>query len=71
MHNNNQLTGKKQRNEKQFISIILLLSTISDFAQLPNPGFKFNAGTAIVITDPQNDFLSEKEVAWGAVSEIV
>ncbi len=57
--------------KKQFLSIILLLATISGFAQLPDPGFKFDAGTAIVITDPQNDFLSEKGVAWGAVGESV
>lgn len=37
------------------------------FAQLPEPGFTFDDKTAIVITDPQNDFLSENGVAWGVV----
>lgn len=49
-------------------SIILsLLITNALFAQLPQPGFEFDEHTAIVITDPQNDFLSENGVAWGVV----
>ena len=41
------------------------------FAQLPDPGFTFDNNTAIVIIDPQNDFLNENGVAWGAVSQSV
>jgi len=41
------------------------------FAQLPDPGFKIDGTTAIVITDPQNDFLSPNGVAWGIVGESV
>jgi nicotinamidase-related amidase len=39
---------------------------------LPNPGMKieFNR-TALVITDPQNDFLSPEGVTWGVVGESV
>jgi len=41
-------------------------------AQLPDPGFTFDAGrTAVVITDPQNDFLSPDGVTWGVVGESV
>ncbi len=40
-------------------------------AQLPEPGFEINGNIAIVITDPQVDFLSTKGVAWGAVGESV
>lgn len=40
-------------------------------AQLPDPGFKIDKHTAIVITDPQNDFLSEKGVAWQLVGPSV
>jgi len=47
------------------------LFAINSYAQLPEPGFKIDNATAIVITDPQNDFLSEKGVAWGAVGESV
>lgn len=40
-------------------------------AQLPDPGFVIDEYTAIVITDPQVDFLSPDGVAWGAVGESV
>jgi nicotinamidase-related amidase len=39
---------------------------------LPNPGLIIDAArTAIVIIDPQNDFLSPNGVAWGVVGESV
>jgi nicotinamidase-related amidase len=39
---------------------------------LPQPGFDIEVGsTAIVITDPQNDFLSPNGVTWGVVGESV
>ncbi len=39
---------------------------------LPKPGFEVDPGrTAIVITDPQRDFLSEDGVVWGVVGESV
>ena len=44
---------------------------ISSYAQLPDPGFSVDETTAIVITDPQNDFLSPQGVAWGAVGQSV
>lgn len=51
---------------------VLILSVLSNtFAQLPDPGFILDAHTAIVITDPQNDFLSPDGVAWGVVGESV
>ena len=37
---------------------------------LPMPDFDIEMGkTAIVITDPQNDFLSPKGVTWGVVGK--
>ena len=37
---------------------------------LPVPGFEIEAGrTAVVITDPQNDFLHPDGVAWGVCGE--
>lgn len=57
--------------KKLILSSAIVFFTVSAFAQLPDPGFKFDNTTAIVITDPQNDFLSEKGVAWGAVGENV
>ena len=41
-------------------------------AQLPDPGMEIDlARTAIVVTDPQNDFLSPEGVTWGVVGESV
>ena len=41
-------------------------------AQLPDPGLEIVPGrTALLITDPQNDFLSPKGVAWGVVGKSV
>jgi nicotinamidase-related amidase len=40
--------------------------------ELPVPGFEIEPGrTAVVITDPQNDFLHPDGVAWGACGESV
>jgi nicotinamidase-related amidase len=41
------------------------------FAQFPNPGMEIDESTALVITDPQNDFLSPNGVTWGVVGESV
>ncbi len=55
--------------------ILLLVATIFSvnglIAQLPDPGFTVDENTAIVITDPQNDFLSPKGVTWGVVGASV
>ena len=41
-------------------------------AGLPDPGMEVEPGrTALVITDPQNDFLSPKGVTWGVVGKSV
>ena len=47
------------------------LTTIAN-AQLPDPGVEIVPGrTALLITDPQNDFLHPKGVAWGVVGKSV
>jgi len=53
--------------------IVLLISTLSMNvnAQLPDPGFVIDETTAIVITDPQNDFLSPDGATWEVVGESV
>lgn len=48
-----------------------MLLTLTSFAQLPDPGFEIDEHTAIVITDPQVDFLSTKGVTWGVVGKSV
>lgn len=41
-------------------------------APIPRPGMTLQRGrVALVVTDPQNDFLSPKGVAWGVVGESV
>ncbi|MBL8177435.1 MAG: isochorismatase family protein [Bryobacterales bacterium] len=41
-------------------------------APAPRPGLKLEKGrVALVVTDPQNDFLHPKGVAWGVVGESV
>ena len=41
-------------------------------AALPDPGMEIVEGrTALVVTDPQNDFLSPKGVTWGVVGKSV
>jgi nicotinamidase-related amidase len=40
--------------------------------QLPNPGMEVDRdNTALVVTDPQNDFLSPQGVTWGVVGKSV
>lgn len=40
-------------------------------AGLPEPDFEIDKNTAVVITDPQNDFLRDDGVAWPIVKESV
>jgi nicotinamidase-related amidase len=57
-----------------FIITLLTLAGLTNIAkaQLPDPGVEVVAGrTALLITDPQNDFLSPKGVAWGVVGKSV
>ena len=55
----------------------ILILTVTAFtgiaiAQLPDPGMEINAeDTALVVTDPQNDFLSPEGVMWGVVGKSV
>jgi nicotinamidase-related amidase len=55
------------------VGILLLLAapTTDAIAQLPDPGMTIDPRTALVITDPQNDFLSPDGVTWGVVGESV
>ncbi|MDO8370089.1 MAG: isochorismatase family protein [Candidatus Nitrotoga sp.] len=51
---------------------MLMAITSSAWAELPNPGMTIDpARTALVITDPQNDFLSPQGVTWGVVGKSV
>jgi nicotinamidase-related amidase len=58
--------------KKIFFAVTIIVASFSSvLAQLPDPGFNPDANTAIVITDPQNDFLSPDGVTWGVVGESV
>jgi nicotinamidase-related amidase len=52
--------------------LTMIVGTSLVIAALPNPGMTVVAGnTALVITDPQNDFLSPQGVTWGVVGKSV
>ncbi len=60
------------RRSKWLFPILMLALTAPLQAQLPETSATFDPGeTAVVITDPQNDFLHEDGVAWGVVGENV
>ena len=62
---------------KTRITLAAIILTIAGFAnsaaaQLPDPGVTIVPGrTALLITDPQNDFLSPEGVTWGVVGKSV
>jgi len=54
------------------INMVILAITSTVSGALPDPGMEIVRGkTALVITDPQNDFLSPKGVTWGVVGKSV
>lgn len=58
--------------KRTILGLALILIPSLAAAQLPDPGMDVDLGrTALVVTDPQNDFLSEKGVTWGVVGESV
>ena len=59
-------------SKRAILGLMLVLVPSLAAAQLPDPGMEVDLGrTALVVTDPQNDFLSEKGVTWGVVGESV
>ncbi len=54
------------------VSTVILAIALAVSAALPDPGMEILPGkTALVVTDPQNDFLSPKGVTWGVVGKSV
>jgi nicotinamidase-related amidase len=52
--------------------ILMVLGASVAIAELPDPGMQISpANTALVVTDPQNDFLSPSGVTWGVVGKSV
>lgn len=63
-----------KKNKTQLIlSLVLIVAAIPTLlnAQLPDPGMIIDEHTALVFTDPQNDFLSPDGVTWGMVGKSV
>jgi nicotinamidase-related amidase len=59
-------------NKNLILLLGLLLIPAHAMAQLPDPGLTVErSNTAVVITDPQNDFLSPDGVTWGLVGASV
>lgn len=58
---------------KAFVVLLAVTGTVSVAnAAMPDPGMQTVKGrTALLITDPQNDFLSPKGVTWGMVGKNV
>lgn len=54
-----------------FTVLLGFIFTSDAIAELPVPGMEIDDRTALVITDPQNDFLSPEGVTWGVVGESV
>ncbi len=71
--------GKKIRAGIMALATTAVLATSivggdasADSSGLPDPGFEIVQGrTALLVTDPQNDFLSPDGVAWGVVGKNV
>jgi nicotinamidase-related amidase len=52
--------------------IFIAILAPAAIGQLPDPGMRVDpANTALVLSDPQNDFLSPQGVTWGVVGESV
>jgi nicotinamidase-related amidase len=65
---------KTMKSKLTVITASFFLVSLTNIAnaQLPDPGVEIVAGrTALLITDPQNDFLSPEGVAWGVVGKSV
>lgn len=63
-----------RRTILQSLGAVTLAASVAStaMAQLPEPGFDISLeNTALVVTDPQNDFLSPQGVTWGVVGASV
>jgi nicotinamidase-related amidase len=62
------------KSKKMLTIVVLTVTGLTNIAnaQLPDPGVEIVVGrTALLITDPQNDFLSPEGVTWGVVGKNV
>lgn len=72
-----KLSAAARVRRAMFVGAAAVLASLAPIATaqadgLPDPGFQIVQGqTALLVTDPQNDFLSPKGVAWGVVGKNV
>jgi len=60
------------KSRSKLFAALLIFTPLLAFAGLPDPGMSITPGrTALVLTDPQNDFLSPEGVTWGVVGASV
>ena len=60
------------KSNQKLLASLLLLFPLLTLAGLPDPGMSITPGrTALVVTDPQNDFLSPEGATWGVVGTSV
>ena len=64
---------QKNRRTSAILALAVAFTLVAPIAAaLPDPGMEIDLErTALVITDPLNDFLSPDGVAWGVVGESV
>ncbi len=62
----------QQKQTTILLAAVAFVAHMPASAQLPDPGFTIDTErTALVVTDPQNDFLSPEGVTWGVVGKSV
>ena len=71
-----QLLEVEKESEMKKSLVLMIVAALASAgiatAQLPDPGMEVDlTSTALVVTDPQNDFLSPEGVTWGVVGESV
>ena len=60
------------KSKSKLFGTLLFFIPLLALAGLPDPGMSITPGrTALVLTDPQNDFLSPEGVTWGVVGASV
>jgi nicotinamidase-related amidase len=68
----NQRISVEFRLRDLFAAALFVTLSFTAQAQLPDPGMEIDPQrTAVLITDPQNDFLSPDGVTWGVVGNSV
>lgn len=66
-----KIASKPLFNAAQLLTVLFAFSS-NAWAGLPDPGMTIDLErTALVVTDPQNDFLSPQGVTWGVVGKSV